>query len=93
MRAALAARYAEHPKIAVISAEEATTLPPASFDLIVLHSVAQYLSAAQVGEVSQGRNPAEAGTGTEGDHYPGLIAEQVGHIFQFITPDSAIEKT
>ena len=48
VRAALAARYAEHPKIAVISAEEATTLPPASFDLIVLHSVAQYLSAAEL---------------------------------------------
>ena len=48
VRAALAARYAEHPKIAVIGADEATTLPPASFDLIVLHSVAQYLSAAEL---------------------------------------------
>ena len=48
VRAALAARYADHPKIAVISADEAATLPPASFDLIVMHSVAQYLSAAEL---------------------------------------------
>jgi SAM-dependent methyltransferase len=48
VRAALTARYAAHPKIAVIGADEATTLPPASFDLIVLHSVAQYLSAAEL---------------------------------------------
>jgi len=48
VRAALAARYAEHPKIAVIGADEAASLPPASFDLIVMHSVAQYLSKAEL---------------------------------------------
>jgi SAM-dependent methyltransferase len=48
VRAALTARYAAHPKIAVISADEAAALPPASFDLIVMHSVAQYLSAAEL---------------------------------------------
>ena len=48
VRAALSARYTEHPKIAVIGAEEATSLPPASFDLIVMHSVAQYLSEAEL---------------------------------------------
>lgn len=48
VRASLAARYAGHPKIAVIDAEQTTTLPKASFDLIVMHSVAQYLSAAEL---------------------------------------------
>ena len=48
VRAALAARYAEHPKIAVSGTDETATLPPASFDLIVMHSVAQYLSAAEL---------------------------------------------
>jgi SAM-dependent methyltransferase len=48
VRASLAARYASHPKIAVISAEEATELPDQSFDLVVMHSVAQYLSAAEL---------------------------------------------
>lgn len=48
VRASLAARYASHPKIAVISADEATALEDRSFDLIVMHSVAQYLSAAEL---------------------------------------------
>ncbi len=48
VRASLAMRYAGHPKIAVISAEQAATLPKGSFDLIVMHSVAQYLSAADL---------------------------------------------
>jgi SAM-dependent methyltransferase len=48
VRASLAARYANHPKIAVISADEASELPDQSFDLIVMHSVAQYLSAAEL---------------------------------------------
>ncbi len=48
VRASLAARYANHPKIAVISADEASGLPDASFDLVVMHSVAQYLSEAEL---------------------------------------------
>ncbi len=48
VRAALSARYAARPRIAVISADEAANLPPASFNLIVMHSVAQYLSAAEL---------------------------------------------
>ncbi len=48
VRASLAARYASHPKIAVISADEAAALEDRSFDLIVMHSVAQYLSAAEL---------------------------------------------
>jgi SAM-dependent methyltransferase len=48
VRAALAARYRDHPKIAVASAEEANDLPERSFDLVVMHSVAQYLSEAEL---------------------------------------------
>ena len=48
VRASLAARYASHPKIAVISADEANELPDQSFDLVVMHSVAQYLSATEL---------------------------------------------
>ncbi len=48
VRASLVARYASHPKIAVISADEAAALDDRSFDLIVMHSVAQYLSAAEL---------------------------------------------
>ena len=48
VRAALKARYEANPKISVMTPEEAAALPPASFDLIVMHSVAQYLSAAEL---------------------------------------------
>jgi SAM-dependent methyltransferase len=48
VRASLTLRYSGHPKISVISAEQAVALPKDSFDLIVMHSVAQYLSAAEL---------------------------------------------
>ena len=48
VRASLTMRYARHPKIAVITAEQAAALPKGSFDLIVMHSVAQYLSASEL---------------------------------------------
>ncbi len=48
VRASLAQRYAGHPKIAVISAEQAAALPKGSLDLIVMHSVAQYLSGDEL---------------------------------------------
>jgi SAM-dependent methyltransferase len=48
VRAALAGRYVGNPKISVLTPEEAAALPPASFDLIVLHSVAQYLKGAEL---------------------------------------------
>jgi SAM-dependent methyltransferase len=47
VRAALKARHAGNPKISVLTPDEAAALPAGSFDLIVLHSVAQYLSAAE----------------------------------------------
>jgi SAM-dependent methyltransferase len=48
VRASLTMRYAGHSKIAVIAAEQAAALPVASFDLVVMHSVAQYLPQAEL---------------------------------------------
>lgn len=48
VRAALTARYANNPKISVLTPDEAAAKPPGSFDLIVMHSVAQYLTAAEL---------------------------------------------
>jgi SAM-dependent methyltransferase len=48
VRATLAQRYGDQPKIDVISADQAAILPKGSFDLIVMHSVAQYLSGAEL---------------------------------------------
>jgi len=46
--AALKARYGGNAKISVVTPAEAAARPPGSFDLIVLHSVAQYLSGAEL---------------------------------------------
>lgn len=48
-RGAIAARFADCPKIRVVSPAELDGLAERSFDLIVMHSVAQYLSAADTG--------------------------------------------
>jgi SAM-dependent methyltransferase len=48
VRAALAARYAGNAKVSVLTPDQAAALPAGSFDLIVLHSVAQYLSGAEL---------------------------------------------
>ena len=48
VRAALIARYAGNGKIDVLGPDQALALPDAQFDLIVLHSVAQYLSATEL---------------------------------------------
>jgi len=48
VRAALKARYAGNAKISVLTPDEALALPQASFDLIVMHSVAQYLTQAEL---------------------------------------------
>jgi SAM-dependent methyltransferase len=44
LRASVAARFAGHPKIRVLAPDEVECLPEHSLDLIVLHSVAQYLT-------------------------------------------------
>jgi SAM-dependent methyltransferase len=47
LRAAVAARFAGNAKIHALSPEEVERLPAQSLDLIVLHSVAQYLTAEE----------------------------------------------
>ena len=44
VRSRLIARFNPNPKITVISTERAATMAAASFDLVVMHSVSQYLS-------------------------------------------------
>jgi SAM-dependent methyltransferase len=48
VRASLNARYAGGEKIDVLAPEQALALADAQFDLIIMHSVAQYLSAAEL---------------------------------------------
>jgi SAM-dependent methyltransferase len=48
VRASLMQRYAGNPKISVVTPEQTAALPAASYDLIVMHSVAQYLTSAEL---------------------------------------------
>lgn len=48
VRAALRERFASNPKMAVMNPEEAAATAPGSVDMIVLHSVAQYLTGAEL---------------------------------------------
>ena len=48
VRAALSARFAGDARLAVMTPEQVAALPERSFDLIVMHSVAQYLKAAEL---------------------------------------------
>ena len=48
VRAALSARYAGNRKFSVLTPDAAAAMPAGSFDLIVLHSVAQYLSGPEL---------------------------------------------
>jgi ubiquinone/menaquinone biosynthesis C-methylase UbiE len=48
VRARIAARFAGNPKIAVHSLDELRDLPPASVDLAIMNSVAQYMTPADL---------------------------------------------
>jgi ubiquinone/menaquinone biosynthesis C-methylase UbiE len=48
VRANLRARFRDHPAIAVRSPQELSMLADRSIDLVVMHSVAQYLSSAEL---------------------------------------------
>jgi SAM-dependent methyltransferase len=50
VRARLSARFGGNPRIAVMSTEDTANLPEHSNDLIVMHSVAQYLSGIELDE-------------------------------------------
>jgi SAM-dependent methyltransferase len=49
LRDAVAARFAQNPKIRALAPDDVERLPEHSLDLIVLHSVAQYLSPQELG--------------------------------------------
>jgi SAM-dependent methyltransferase len=51
VRARLIERFKKNPKITVVSAERAATMPDRSFDFVVLHSVSQYLSGDEFDRV------------------------------------------
>jgi SAM-dependent methyltransferase len=51
VRAGLAARFASNTKIAVRSPEEIATEPDACLDVIVMHSVAQYMTPVELDEL------------------------------------------
>src|SRR5262245_14590035 len=48
VRGKLSERFAGHPNIQVGAPEEVAVLPPASLDVVVLHSVAQYLAPREL---------------------------------------------
>ncbi len=48
VHAAISARHADDNKISVLTPEQAAALPASAFDLIVMHSVAQYLSRIEL---------------------------------------------
>jgi SAM-dependent methyltransferase len=48
VRASLRERYASNPTMSVMSPDEAAATPPGTVDMIVLHSVAQYLTGAEL---------------------------------------------
>jgi SAM-dependent methyltransferase len=52
MRGRLMARFKDNPKIVVVSTDEAAALPPGSLDMVILHSVSQYLTGAQFDHIA-----------------------------------------
>lgn len=48
LRETLTARFSDNPKIQVVSPEEAAAMHDQTFDLIVMHSVVQYLTEAEL---------------------------------------------
>src|SRR3954469_11925999 len=48
VRASIAARFADNPKIKVIAPEDVERLPDASLDLVFANSLVQYLTAAEL---------------------------------------------
>ena len=51
LRDALSARFADNPKILVASPEQIAALDHRSLDLIIIHSVVQYLTHGELGEL------------------------------------------
>ncbi len=52
VRRRLMARFNDNPRIAVISTDQVAALPPRSFDMVILHSVSQYLSGKEFDRIA-----------------------------------------
>ena len=52
VRSRLIARFKDNPKIAVVSTDEVAGLPPNSLDVVILHSVSQYLSGREFDRIA-----------------------------------------
>ncbi len=52
VRGRLTARFKDNPKIVVVSTDAAAALPQDSLDLVILHSVSQYLSAPEFDRIA-----------------------------------------
>jgi SAM-dependent methyltransferase len=63
VRGVLTERYAGHPTVTVMSPEEVQTLPRLSLDLIVVNSLLQYLSRAELDELLAVLHPLLKDTG------------------------------
>ena len=76
VRAALRERFAANPKMSVMMPDEAAAQPAGSVDMIVLHSVAQYLTAAELDAMMATfkRLLKPAGTFVLGDIVPPQLA-------------------
>lgn len=76
VRAALRERFAANPKMSVMTPDEAAAQPAGSIDMIVLHSVAQYLTAAELDAMmaSFKRLLKPSGTFVLGDIVPPQLA-------------------
>ena len=76
VRAALRERFAANPKMSVMTPDEAAAQPAGSVDMIVLHSVAQYLTAAELDAMMATfkRLLKPAGTFVLGDIVPPQLA-------------------
>jgi hypothetical protein len=52
VRSHLTERFKDNPKIAVLSADDVAGLPPQSLDMVILHSVSQYLSRLEFDRIA-----------------------------------------
>jgi SAM-dependent methyltransferase len=53
VRGRLIARFRDNPKITVVSTDQVPALPPESLDLVILHSVSQYLSGPEFDRIAR----------------------------------------
>jgi SAM-dependent methyltransferase len=52
VRRRLIERFKDNPRLTVISTDQVAALPPRSFDMVILHSVSQYLSGQEFDRIA-----------------------------------------